>query len=161
MDFKSRSSNCLGTDLDSMTELKQTISAVDCNSSPFASSIFVENVVVGDGNFRTFVAFLSQDSDTARTSGLAECAKAVKITNLGRRLLMLTCMKPMLLRLQKSTNESARGMGVMLEAAGSGLTSTSPEEQRRSRIRVRLKDIRTGRLVHWEQRIKGADFWAW
>uniref|UniRef100_A0A8C8J467 Ig-like domain-containing protein n=1 Tax=Oncorhynchus tshawytscha TaxID=74940 RepID=A0A8C8J467_ONCTS len=37
------------------------------------------------------VAFLSQDSDTARTSGLAECARAVSKTNLGRRLLMLTC----------------------------------------------------------------------
>ena len=33
------------------------------------------------------VAFLSQDSDTARTSGLADCAKAVNKTNLGRRLL--------------------------------------------------------------------------
>ena len=32
------------------------------------------------------VAFLSQDLDTARTSGLAECAKAVSKTNLGRRL---------------------------------------------------------------------------
>jgi hypothetical protein len=37
------------------------------------------------------VVFLSQDSNTARTSGLAECAKAVNKTNLGRRLLMLTC----------------------------------------------------------------------
>ena len=33
------------------------------------------------------VVFLNQDSDTARTSGLAECAKAVNKTNLGRRLL--------------------------------------------------------------------------
>ena len=41
-----------------------------------------------------------------RTSGLAECAKAVNKTNLGRRLLMLTCMKPKLLRLQKSSKES-------------------------------------------------------
>ena len=40
------------------------------------------------------MAFPSQDSDTARTSGLAECAKAVSKTNLVRRLLMLTCMKP-------------------------------------------------------------------
>ena len=40
------------------------------------------------------------------------------------------------------------------------LTSTSPEEQRRSRIRVGLKAIRTGRLVRSEQRVKGADFWA-
>ena len=87
------------------------------------------------------VVFLSQDSDTARTSGLAECAKAVNKTNLGRRLLMLTCMKPRLLQLQKSTNESAWGMEVELNTAGPGLTSTSPEEQR-SRIRVRLKAIR-------------------
>ena len=82
------------------------------------------------------VAFLSQDSDTARTSGLAECAKAENKTNLGRRLLMLTCMKPRLLRLQKSTNESTYGTGVMLGASGPGLTSTSAEEQRRSRIKV-------------------------
>jgi hypothetical protein len=87
----------------------------------------------------------------ARTSRLAECAKAVNKTNLVRRLLMLTCMKPKLLRLQKSTNESAWGMGVVLGAAGPGLTSTSPEEQRRSRIRVRLKAVRTGRLVRSEQ----------
>ena len=73
---------------------------------------------------------------------------------------MLTCMKPRLLQLQKSTNESAWGIGVMLGAAGPGLTSTSPEEQRRSRIRVRLKAIRTGRLVRSGQRVKGADFWA-
>ena len=96
----------------------------------------------------------------ARTSGLAECAKAVNKTNLGRRLLMLTCMKPMLLQLQKSTNKSAWGMGGMLGAARPGLTSTSPEEQRRSRIRVRLKAIRSGRLVRSEQRVKGAVFWA-
>ena len=32
------------------------------------------------------MAFLNQDSDTARTSGLVECAKAVNKTNLGRRL---------------------------------------------------------------------------
>ena len=57
------------------------------------------------------VVFLSQDSDTARTSGLTEYTKAVNKTNLGRRLQMLTCMKPRLLRLQKSTNESAWGMG--------------------------------------------------
>ena len=43
------------------------------------------------------------------------------------------------------------GVGVELGTAGSGLTSTSPEEQRRSRIRVRLKAIRTGRLVRSEQ----------
>ena len=47
------------------------------------------------------MVFLSQDSNTARISGLAECAKAVNKTNLGRRLLMLTFMKPRLLRLQK------------------------------------------------------------
>ena len=57
------------------------------------------------------VAFLSQDSDTARTSGLAECAKALSKTNLGRRILMLTCMKPRLLQLQKFPNESAWGLG--------------------------------------------------
>jgi predicted transcriptional regulator len=51
-------------------------------------------------------------------------------------------------------------MGVVLVAAGPGLTSTSPEEQRRSGIKVWLKAIRTGRLVHSEQRVKGADFWA-
>ena len=72
---------------------------------------------------------------------------------------MLTCMKPRLLRLQKSTNDSAWGMGVELGTAGPGLTSTSPEEQR-SRIRVRLKAKRTGRLVRSEQRVKGTDFWA-
>jgi hypothetical protein len=107
------------------------------------------------------VDFLSQDSDMARTSGLAECAKAMNKANLGRRLLILTCMKPRLLRLQKSTNESAWGMGVELGTAGPGFTSTSPEEQRRSRMRVRLKAIRTGHLMLWEQRIKGADFWVW
>jgi hypothetical protein len=78
------------------------------------------------------VSFLSQDSDTARTSGLAECAKAVSKTNLGRRL--LTCMKPRLFRSQKSTNEGAWGH------AGPGFTSTSPEEQRRSRMRVGDKE---------------------
>ena len=100
------------------------------------------------------VVFLSQDSDTTRTSGLAECAKAVNKTNLGKRLLMLTCMKPRLLRLQKSTNESAWEMGVELGTAGPGLTSTSPEEQRRSRIRVWLKAKITGHLVRSEQRVK-------
>jgi hypothetical protein len=59
---------------------------------------------------------------------------------------MLTYMKPRLLQLQKSTNESTWGMGVELGTAGPGLTSTPPEEQR-SRIRVRLKAIRTGHLV--------------
>jgi hypothetical protein len=107
------------------------------------------------------VAFLSQDSEKARTSGLVECPKAVNKTFLGRRLLMLTCMKPRLSRLQKSTNDSARGIGVEQGATGPGLTSTSPEEQRRSRIRVRLTAIGTGCLVRWEQIIKGADFWAW
>jgi hypothetical protein len=107
------------------------------------------------------VAFLSQDSDTATTSVLAECAKAVNKTHLGRGLLIITCMRQRLLWLQKSTNESAWGIGVMLGATGPGLTSTPPEEQRRSRIRVRLKAMITGCLVHWKQRIKGADFWAW
>ena len=72
---------------------------------------------------------------------------------------MLTCMKPTLLRLQKSTNESAWGMGVELGTAGPGLISKSPEEQRRNRIRVWLKAIRTGRLFRSEQRVKGEDFW--
>jgi hypothetical protein len=62
---------------------------------------------------------------------------------------MLICMKPRLLRLQKSTNESTWGIGVELGATGPGLTSTSS------------KAIRTGRLVRWGQRIKGADLWAW
>ena len=70
-------------------------------------------------------------------------------------------MKPRILQLQKSTNDSAWGIGVVLGSTGLGLTSTSPEEQRRCRIMVRLKAIRTGCLVHWEQRIKGADFWVW
>ena len=73
---------------------------------------------------------------------------------------MLTCMKPRLLKLQKSTNEIIWGIGVELGTAGPGLTSTSPEEQRRSRIRVRLKTIRTGRLLHLEQRVNGSGFWA-
>jgi hypothetical protein len=59
---------------------------------------------------------------------------------------MLTCMKPRLLRLQKLTNESAWGMGVMLGTAGPGLTSTSPEEQRR--IRVRLASMKLESLFH-------------
>ena len=105
------------------------------------------------------VAFLSQDSDTARTSGLADCAKAVNKTNLGRRLLMLTCMKPRLLRLQKSSKDSAWGIGVELGTAGPGFTSTSPEEQRGSRIRVRLKAMRYGPLECMEQRVKGG-FWG-
>ena len=67
---------------------------------------------------------------------------------------MLTCMKPRLVRLQKSTNESAWGTAVVLGAAGPGLTSTSQEEQRRSRIRVCLKAIKNVCLVHWGQRIK-------
>ena len=50
------------------------------------------------------------------------------------------------------------GMGVVLEAAGPGLTSTSPEEQRRSSVRVQLQAIRTGRVVRSVQRVKGADF---
>ena len=53
-----------------------------------------------------FVAFLSQDTDMARTSGLEERAKAVNKANLWRRLLKLSCLKPRLLRLQESTNES-------------------------------------------------------
>ena len=104
------------------------------------------------------MVFLTQDSDMARTSRLAECAKAVNKTSLGRRLLMLTCMKPRLLRLQKSSKESASGIGVELDTAGPGFTSISPEEQR-SRIRVWLKAMRIGHLERPEQRVKGA-FWG-
>ena len=68
---------------------------------------------------------------------------------------MLTCMKPRLFRSQNSTNEGAWGH------AGPGFTATSPEEQRRSRMRVRLKAVKTGRLERCGQEIKGADFWAW
>ena len=98
------------------------------------------------------MAFLTQDSKTARTSGLAECAKAVTKTKLGRRLLILTCIKPRLFLSQKSTNEGARGH------VGPGFTSTSPAEQRRSRMRVRLKAIKTGHLERGGQIIIGADF---
>ena len=72
---------------------------------------------------------------------------------------MLTCMKPRLLLLQESTNESTWGIGVELGTAGPGLTSTSPEQQRRSRIRLWLKAIRIGRLERLEQRVKGG-FWG-
>ena len=72
---------------------------------------------------------------------------------------MLTCMKPRLLRLQKSTNERACGMGVEVDTAGPGLTYILPEQQR-SWIMVRLKANRTGCLVRSEQRVKGADLWA-
>ena len=88
-------------------------------SDPFGSSILSENVIVMDGNFRVL---LSQDSDTTRTSRLEECAKAVNKTNVGRRLLIVSYMKPRLLRLHKSTNECAWGMGVELGTAGPGLT---------------------------------------
>ena len=121
----------------------QAIFTVDCKASPFGSSILTENVEVGDGNLRMFGGL--PKPGTARTSRLAECAKAVSKTNLGRRLLMLTCIKPRLLRLQKSTNEIAWGH------TGPGLTSISPEEQ--SRMRVRQKAIKTGCLVCWGQRI--------
>jgi hypothetical protein len=71
----------------------QAISAVDCNSSLFDSSILTENVVGGDGHFRMFGCPPNQDSDMARTLRLAECAQAVSKTILGRRLLMLTCIQ--------------------------------------------------------------------
>jgi hypothetical protein len=67
----------LGTDLDSNDITLQGISAVDCNSAPFGSSILSENVIVRMEIPPFLVVFLSQDSDTATTSGLAECAKAV------------------------------------------------------------------------------------
>ena len=60
---------------------------------------------------------------------MAECAKAVNKINLGRRVLMLTCMKLRLLRLQKSTNESTWGMGVVLGAAGVNLYITRGTEE--------------------------------
>jgi hypothetical protein len=75
------------------------------------------------------VVFLSQETDTAKTSGLTECAKAVNKAHLGSRLLMLTCMTPRLLLLQRSTNESTWGVGVELGSAGPGLTSTSPKQE--------------------------------
>uniref|UniRef100_A0A8C7HNN6 Anion exchange protein n=1 Tax=Oncorhynchus kisutch TaxID=8019 RepID=A0A8C7HNN6_ONCKI len=68
-------------------------------------------------------------------------------------------MKPRLLRLQKSSKESAWGIGVELGTAGPGFTSTSPEEHRRSRIRVRIKAMRIGRLERLEHRVKGG-FWG-
>ena len=71
---------------------------------------------------------------------------------------MLTCMKPRLLRLQKSSKESAWGIGVELGTAGPGFTSTSSEEQR-SRIKVWLKAMRIGRLERLEQRVKER-FWG-
>ena len=68
---------------------------------------------------RFLVVFLNQDSHTARTSdshtartSVGKCAKVVN-----RRLLMLTCMKARLLRLQKSRNESTWGVGVELGTA--------------------------------------------
>jgi hypothetical protein len=87
--------------------------------------------------------------------------KHLNKTNLGRRISDVNIQYIRLLRLQKSTNDSALGIGVVLESTGPGLTSPSQEEQKRSRIRVWLKAIRTGCLECWEQRIKGADFWAW
>ena len=48
-------------------------------------------------------------------------------------------------------------MGVMLGAAGPGLTSTSPEEQRMSRIRVWLKAKITGSEQSKRSRFLGAE----
>jgi hypothetical protein len=70
------------------------------------------------------VAFLSQDSDTARTSGLA---KAVTKTNLGRRLLNMHETKAFTVT-EVNKMRLTWGVGVLLEATGTGLTSTSPEE---------------------------------
>ena len=56
--------------------------------------------------------------------------------------------------------KALQGMGVELGTAGPGFTSTSPEEQRKSRIRVRLKAKITGCLARSEQRVKGASFWV-
>ena len=48
--FRSRSSNCFGTDLDSKIELCRL-------TPPFGSSILAENVIVRGGNFRGFGGF--------------------------------------------------------------------------------------------------------
>ena len=71
------------------------------------------------------VAFLSQDSDVARTSGLAECAKAVNKTNLGRRLLMLTCMNPRLLQLGVASLEAPVKLGAVSACVGGGTRGLS------------------------------------
>ena len=42
----------------------------------------MENVIVRDGNVRVLVVFLSQDSDMARTSRLADCFVHCFNTNL-------------------------------------------------------------------------------
>ena len=106
------------------------------------------------------MVFLSQDSDKARTYGLAECAKAVNKTKL-REESSNVDMHEGCYGYRSQQMRTPFGMGVELGTAGPGLTSTSPEEQRRSRIRVWLKAIRTGRLVRSEQRVKGAGFWEW
>ena len=95
----------------SSTSSEDRWGAVDCNTAVFGRTIFSENVIVRMDISGYLVVFLNQDSDMVRTSGLAECAKAVNKTYLGRRLLMLTYMNPRLLRLQKSTNESTWGVG--------------------------------------------------
>ena len=73
--FKSRSLNCLGTELDSVRTLQ-------ANSTPLGSSNLSENIIVWDGISGFLVAFLNHDSDTARTLGLAKCDEAVNKTNL-------------------------------------------------------------------------------
>ena len=45
-----QSSSTDGVRLIAFQDTLLAISAVDCNSTPFSSSILVENVVVGDGN---------------------------------------------------------------------------------------------------------------
>jgi hypothetical protein len=107
------------------------------------------------------VVFLSQDPDPAKTSGLAECAKAVNKTKLGRRLLMLTCMKPRLLRLQKSSKESACGIAVELGTAGPGFTSTLPEEQRRRRIRIGRMALKGSEVQYLIQNIYYLNITMW
>ena len=54
------------------------------------------------------------------------------------------------------TEESAWGIGMELGTGGPGFTSTSPEEQRRSRIREQLKAMRIGRLEQSKMRFLGA-----
>ena len=89
-EVKSRNSNCLGTDLDSRTELCRLCLQQIATPPPLAILSFLKMLQLGMEISEFLVVFLRQDSDTARTSGLAECAKAVNKTILGRRLLMLT-----------------------------------------------------------------------
>ena len=70
---------------------------------------------------------------------------------------MLTCMKPRLLQLQKSTIERASGIGVILGATGPGLTSTSTEEEQ---DKGTFKGYNNWSSSALGTENKGADFWA-